>query len=210
MCEDLLYMLDSYMDDKLRHYRDNSGQYDLDIEDEYDENLHRVRTIALTLWNIEAIPSPRTNKQLKYAELSPQRDEYGTSENSVAQTIDYRTTMMYYLDARRNLTEQVIKDKVNNPFHALHMFLDVGFALLSPYVTVSDYNRWQDSCGNIKEKFRSDKDVRDVINKSKTDKIMIQSHIMDREGFQMQHRDVDVMGYDSEGEEILDKFSEMR
>lgn len=208
MCEDLLYLIYPYMSQDMKDYLNNGEE----LKDDYDENIHRVRTIVLTLYNIESIPSPNADdNRLKYKEVLLDKGKYGTTPHSVAQNVDFRSTLMYYLEARRRLTEEIIKEssKISNPYHALHFLLDIGFALLSPYVTEDEYDRWMESCERVKEQ-ENVIDNKDVLNESRREKIIIQSEIMDRQKFQMSYRDVDIMGEEPEDENIIEEYKEYK
>ena len=205
MAEDLLYTLEIYMSEEMKAFRDNGAEYDIDIGDGYVENLHRVRTIALCLYNMEAIPSPRTGRKLKFQDVMKVRTK------GVSQNIDYRMIMMYYLEARRGLTEQIVKkpDTVNNPYNALHFLLDTGFSLLSPYITIKEYETWERACDMLLG-VDNIVDNPEKVNLSKTKKIALQSKIMHRQGFQMTYRDIDKMGYDAEDDELIEQYKQVK
>lgn len=204
--EETLATLDQYMSPEIKKFRDNAGKYSIELEDPYNEELHRIRTIAITLYNIEAIPSPRTAmSKLKFQKIMNDH-----KSESVAQNIDYRNTMAYYLEARRSLTKRIQEkpDSVSNPYHALHFLLDVGISLLAPYISKKEYDMWKRSC-ELVEKSDDTVDDPDAASKSQMNKMVLQSKVMHRQGFQFGYRDVDKMGYQPEGEDVVEKYKEI-
>jgi len=207
IAEDTLYMLDDYMIPKLKKYRDEPSEFGIELESEYKEGMHRVRTIALTLYNIEAIPSPSLDRErLKYSDMAPEINAYSSDTNSVAQTLDWKTLMMYYLDARRQLTEKIELKGISNPYNSLHHVLDIGFSLLAPYVSNKDHKDWEEACTGLEGNLGTTEEERLRLNESKNDKILIQGRVMNRERMQMSYRDIDVMGEQPEEENIFEEY----
>lgn len=207
MCEDLLSSLDKYMSPDVKRFRDNNAAYDINMGDEYVKNLHRVRTVSLTLYNIEVIPSPAVNiSRLKFSDVMND-----IKAKSVSQSIDYRRTMMYYLEARRSLTERMLTkpETVSNPHHAIHFLLDIGFSLLAPYTLSEEYDMWETACSQIAN-CENKVDNPDIMNRARKNKMILQSKIMHRQHFQLSYRDIDKMGYKPDQDEIISEYKEYK
>ncbi|MFP4051787.1 MAG: hypothetical protein ACLFVB_08625 [Thermoplasmata archaeon] len=178
---DLISIIKPYMSDRLNEmYKEGRGS-------DYNSSLHRVRYSMLTLFDCNALPRARVKKENRhYTQM------LDGGSKSVAGKIDLYYIMNKYLEFRNQINDQAQKENYQNPMVKLHNIINVGWAILSPYISEEDHEEW----------VQAKELTKDNAYEGKNAKIDLTSKIMDREGLQWNEADIDEMEYRSPEEMI--------
>ncbi len=160
-------------------------------KDDYGRKIHKVKTIMLCLYDIDVLPiSNLENERRYYNQFNP--DQKGVSQSEIENDLIFKDLLMKYYYFLSRLSFK------GDDMEALKYYLDIAYALLSPYITENDRERWELS------NYMIDIDIEDYGIPNMIDRdfneynavmlrIEILSEILGREGFQFKERTIDEM-----------------